>query len=212
MPKKLMESKKVEVKEKVATSSSLLSPRLLIVLLGVFVVVLLLVFKNPKLFIAATVNNQPITTWEFNQALQKRFGAKLLDQIIDEKLIQAEAIKQGVKASKAEIDEKIKAIEMQVGGKEGLNQLISNQGLSIDDLQMQLTLKLLVDKMLEKSATVTDQEVKDFMTSQSQSLPATDSASQEKFARETIKEQKLAESFQAWYKELRNKAKISKFY
>lgn len=213
MPKKLAESKKtVEVKEKITTSSSLLSPRLIIVALGIIVIVLLFVFKNPKFFIAATVNNQPITTWEFNQALQKRFGARLIDQLIDEKLIQSEAVKQGVTATKAEIDEKIQAIETQVGGKDGLDQLIASQGLSLEDLNTQIRLKLLVDKMLTKSVVVTEQEVNDFMTKESQSLPATDSAAQKKYAKDSIKQQKQTEAFQSWYKNLRDKAKIYKFY
>lgn len=207
MPKKL-----VEPKEKIRTSSSLLSSRLAIIVIGILIIVLLLVLKNPKVFLAAMVNNQPITTWEFNLALQKRFGSRLLDQMIDERLIQSEAIKQGVAATKAEVDEKIQAIETQVGGKDGLNQLIASQGLNLEDLRTQIRLKLLVDKMLSKSVTVTEQEVKDFITKESQSLPATDSASQKKFAEETIKQQKQAEAFQSWYKDLRDKAKVYKFY
>ncbi len=207
MPKKL-----VEPKEKIRTFSSLISSRLAIIAVGVLIIVLLLVLKNPKLFLAAMVNNQPITTWEFNSALQKRFGARLLDQMIDEKLIQSQAIKQGVIVTNAEVDEKRQAIEAQVGGKDGLDQLIASQGLSLEDLRMQLKLKLLVDKMISKNVTVTEQEIADFMTKENQFLPATDSASQKKFAEETIKQQKLSEAFQSWYKDLKDKAKVYKFY
>ncbi|MBI3385426.1 SurA N-terminal domain-containing protein [Candidatus Gottesmanbacteria bacterium] len=207
MPKKL-----VEPEGKIRTSSSLLSSRLAIIAVGVLIIVLLLVLKNPKLFLAAIVNNQPITTWEFNQSLQKRFGARLLDQMIDERLIHSEALKQGVTVSSAEVDQKIQAIETQVGGKDGLNQLITSQGLNLEDLRTQIRLKLLVDKMLSKSVIVTEQEVKDFISKESQSLPATDSASQKKFVEETIKQQKLSEAFQSWYKNLRDKAKVYKFY
>ncbi|MBI3980799.1 SurA N-terminal domain-containing protein [Candidatus Microgenomates bacterium] len=193
------------------TGSSVFSGKM-IVFLAVIVILLGLVIFKKEWFVAAVVDNKPITTWELNSVLQRRFGARILDQMIDEILILQEAEKQGISVSDAEVEEKVKTVESQVGGREALLKFLDLQGMTEQDLRKQLMIKALVDQILVKNVKITDQEIADFLSKNQETLPATDAATQKKFVEEAIKEQKVAEEFQKWYEGLKNKSKIYRFY
>lgn len=182
------------------------------VIAAVILVAVLFVLKNPKMFLAATVNNRPVMVWDLNSQLQKKFASKILDQMIDELLIKEEAAKQKIQASEKEIAEKFTELEKQVGGKESLTQLLTGQGMTLDELNEQLRLKILVDKILTKSVTVSEKEIDEYIAKNKDALPSTDSATQKSNAAAYLKQQKLSDTFQKWYQDLKNKAKIYKFF
>jgi foldase protein PrsA len=186
--------------------------RLLWVLMAIVLVIVLMVIKNPKLLVAATVNNKPIMVWNLNSVLQKKFGSKILDQMIDEMLIKEEAKRLNVTVSNAEVQNKMTELENQVGGKDALGQLLLRQGMTNTDLSEQLSLKTLVDKMLVNKVKVTDKDVQDFIEKNKESLPATDAAEQKKYVESIITQQQLSDSFQKWYEELKSKTKVYKFF
>lgn len=194
------------------TSHSLLKNKLLWIAAAVLLIAVLLVVKNPKVFLAATVNNKPIFVWDLNSVLQKKYGSEVLGQMIDQMLIKEEAGKQNITVTEKETQDKAAEIEKQVGGKEALDQLITRQGMTRKDLDEQLMLKALVDKILTKNVQVTDKDVEDFLAKNKDTLPATDAASQKTYALESVKQQKLSEAFQKWYTDLKNKAKVYKFF
>lgn len=202
----------VEMSSRLSTVSK--SSKAKLVIIGVLVLVLAGVFTytNYKLFLAGTVNNKPIFTWELNSVLQKKYGAKTLDQMIDMVLIRAEAKKEGVSATKTEVDAKIKELEAQVGGKEAMNQLLVSQNVSPDELNEQIELKIIVDKILEKKVKVSENDVEDFLAKNLETLPTTESGQQRKVAEDGVKQLKLSESFQTWYADLKKNAQIFKFY
>lgn len=209
--KKLPEEKPAEEVKK--SSGVFYQRNKLILVAGLLILIVALwLFKNPKTFLAAVVNNKPITTWQLDDSLQKKFGARLLDQMIDETLITNEAQKEGINVNDNEVNDKINELQTQVGGKDALPQLLLRQGLTLDDLKQQIKLKLIVDKILVKKVTVTDTDVQGFMDKNKDTLPATDSASQKKFAKEAVKQQMLSDAFQKWYQDLKSKAKIYKFF
>lgn len=173
---------------------------------------LLVLFTYKKSwFVAATVNSSPIANWELQSKLNQQFRTQTLNQLINEKIIMSEAVKAAAIPTEAEINQKISELETNVGGKEMLNSLLSQQGQTRISLRDQIKVQLAITKLYEKEATVSADEVTKFIEQNKEVLKTTDSASQEKEAQDSIKQQKLSQIFSQKFQELRQKAKIQIF-
>ncbi|MBI2196215.1 SurA N-terminal domain-containing protein [Candidatus Daviesbacteria bacterium] len=172
---------------------------------------LLLVIYKKEWFIAATVNGSPITNLELQMKLNKQFRSQTLNQLINEKIILSEAIKNNAVASETEVNKKITEIETGVGGAESLDALLAQQGQTRDSIRQQIRLQLSIEKLYANEATVSAEEVNKFIEQNKDQLRASDSAGQEKEATETIKSQKLSQIFSQKFQELKTKAKIQIF-
>lgn len=162
-------------------------------------------------FIAATVNSSPITNLELQIRLNQQFRTQTLNQLINEKIILNEAAKNKAIVTEAEVNKKISEIETSVGGAEGLDALLSQQGQTRQSIRQQIKLQLTIEKLYDKEATVSAEEVNQFVEQNSSQLRATDSAGQQKEAYDAIKNQKLSQIFSQKFQDLRQKAKIQIF-
>lgn len=173
--------------------------------------ILLLVIFKKSWFVAALVNGTPVTNLELQTKLNQQFKQTTLNQLINEKIIMLEGNKNGIVTTEASIDQKIAELEKNVGGKEVLDSLLSQQGQTRSSLRDQIRVQLIITKLYEKEATVSAEEVAKFLAENSQSLKATESAAQEKESYEVLKNQKLSQIFSQKFQELRTKAKIQIF-
>lgn len=162
-------------------------------------------------FIAAMVNGSPITNLELQSRLNQQFRTQTLNQIIDEKIILSEAAKNNIAVSEAEVSSKISEIEANVGGPQALDALLAQQGQDRTSIRQLIRLRLTVEKLYEKEATVSAEEVNKFIEQNKAQMQATDSAAQEKEAYEAIKSQKLNQISGQKFQELKTKAKIQIF-
>lgn len=172
---------------------------------------LLLGIYKKSWFVAAMVNGMPITNFELQSKLNDQFKTQTLNQLINEKIILAEAQKANAIPSSAEIDQKISELETQVGGPEMLNTLLSQQGQTRASIKDQIKLQLAITKLYENQATVSAEEVSKFIEENSSTLQATDSAAQQAEAVNLLKQQKLTGIFNQKFPELRQNAKIQIF-
>lgn len=173
-------------------------------------ILLLAIFKK-NWFVAAMVNGTPITNLELQSQLNQQFRTQTLTQLINEKVIMMEASKNGALPTQAEINNKITELETTVGGKAALDSLLTQQGQTRTSLINQIKIKLTITKLYEKEASVSSDEVTKFIEENKAQMQATDSASQQKEAYDTIKNQKLSRIFSQKFQELHQKAKIQIF-
>lgn len=173
--------------------------------------ILVLAIYKKSYFIAAMVNGMPITNLELQSQLNKQFRTQTLNQLINEKIILDEARKGAAIPTVVEIDSKIMEVEKNVGGKDVLDSLLSQQGQTRESLRNQIRTQLAISKLYEKEATVSAEEVAKFVEENKQALVATDSAGQEKEAYEAIKNQKLSQIFSQKFQDLKTRAKIQIF-
>lgn len=190
--------------------------------------ILLLVVYKKSWFIAAMINGTPVTNVELQMKLNQQFRTQTLNQLINEKIILSEASKNGAVPSEAAVDKKIAELETNVGGKEMLDNLLSQQGQTRASLRDQIKVQLAITKLYEKEATVSAEEVTKFIEQNKQSLSqgdkqslpsgddknqlsASESAKLEKEATDAIKNQKITQIFSEKFQELRQKAKIQTF-
>lgn len=185
------------------------SKKVYLILLAAGLVVLAV--YNKSWFVAAMVNNTPVTNLELQMKLNDQFRSQLLNQLINEKIITDEAGKNNAVPTESEIDQKIADLEKNVGGKEVLTSLLTQQGQTLSSLRNQVRVQLAISKLYDSEASVSAEEVTAFIDQNKDQLNATDSAGQEKEAYANLKNQKLSQIFSQKFQELKTKAKIQIF-
>lgn len=174
----------------------------------IVIVVGVLAWYNKGIFVAGTINGNVVTTPSFYNRLVKANGSQVFDQLVQETLIKQEASKKKLTASKAEIDKKVADIEKNLGGKENLDVALTQNNTTMAQLRSQLEIQVLVEKILSDQIKVTDAEITKYIDDNKAATPnlTRDQASQQ------VKNQKLNDKFTTWYADLKNKAKINKFF
>jgi parvulin-like peptidyl-prolyl isomerase len=171
----------------------------------------LLYFKR-QWIIAASVNGRPIWRWQLNQTLEKKYGHQILDQLISEQLIQQKAQKEGVSISQERIDQEIKQIEAELGGRDSFQEILTSQNISLEELKDEIEKQLMLEDLLLEGIEISQEEIDQYLAENKDSLLAEDEEGKVDEATEAIKLEKMNEKFQDWYQTLREEAKIISFF
>lgn len=179
----------------------------------IIIVVGLVLFYARSLFIVAIVNGQPISRISVIGELEKRDGKQTVNSLITQTLILQEAKKRNIDVSAAEIKDMTKQLEDSLKKQgQNLDTALSLQGMTRNDLETQLRIRKLVEKMLAKDVKVTDKEVNDYVEKNKATIPENlkpDEAT--KAARQQLEQQKLSAKAQSFIQDLQSKAKIQYF-
>lgn len=191
--------------------STLRKPQILIplaVLLAVLVVYLL-----KSWFVVALVNGQFISRPAFESAMEKQAGKQILSNLVTEKLIQQEAARKGVTVSQSEINDQEKKIDQQLAGQgQTLDQALQVRGMTKQDLEDQLRLNSLIQKLLTNQTKVSDAEVQDYIDKNKDNLPTGQSDDQLRVSvRQQLEQQKLSTAEQTLIQKLQQQAHITYF-
>jgi hypothetical protein len=172
---------------------------------------LILGFYKKDWFVAATINGTPVTSLELFAKMNQQFRSQTINQIVNEKLILGEASKQHIVITTGDIDKKMKDLEEQVGGMDTFDSLLSQQGQTRESLKEQLRLQLIIEKLYESEATVSAQEVDQFIKTNSALLTSTDSAKQRVEAEDALRQQKISQIFSQKFQEIRKNSDVKIF-
>lgn len=170
-----------------------------------------LVLANKGMLVAAVVDGKPIFSWELNRVLVDRYGKQTLEGMVSERLIQSEAMKQGIVVSAAEVTGREDEIVKGLGGGMSLEEILKIQGLSKDEFDRQITMQLTVQKLLGKDLTITEADIDNYIATNRATLVATEEAQLRAEARQAILDAHIGEKLQPWFNELKEKAKILRF-
>lgn len=125
------------------------------------------------------INGQKVTRSEFGEFLIKAYGDVALDFLVKRKVVEQEAKKHGVKITKKELEERLERnADVQVNlmmrqkgltSKEDLELVLFKQGITldklrkkiIDSLKNQAGVEMMVEKILIKDITYTEDELKE---------------------------------------------------
>jgi len=174
-------------------------------------VILFLIAINRGLVFAAIVNGKPIFRSTLIKTLTTRYGQQTLDNMISERLIADEAKKLGVTVTKEEIDTKEQDILKSFGGNVTIDEILKYQGMTKTDFDEQIRLQMLLTKLIGKNITISDDDISNYIATNSAVLTATDEAGMRTEAKDAILMEKVGEQIQTWFTDLKNKAKIMKF-
>lgn len=176
---------------------------------GIFILLAVLYYFR-GLFIVGTVNGQPISRLSLMKELNEKYGQKTADTLVNRALIMQEAQRQHITVSDKEVNDETKKVEdtLKAQGQK-LDTVLELQGMSRTTFREQMRLQKIIEKLLGKSVTVSDEEVNKYIEENKLVLDGGPTDKQVKDnVRETLKQQKLNDKFQSWLTDLRKKAKI----
>ena len=183
------------------------------ILLFAFATIVILLFFLKSWLVVAIVDNHPITRFYLDRELERQGGKQVLEGKITEILISQEAARQKIIVSQEEINQKISQIEEQLKPQgQNLEAVLAMQGQTKKDLEKQIKLQVLVEKLLGKDISISEQAITDYFDKNKDSY--TKSAKLEDKKEEiqnTLRNQALSEKFQPWLEDLKSKAKIYYF-
>lgn len=186
--------------------------RKLIILLT-FLILVLFFYNYKHLFVVALVNNRPITRLALVQKAEKQAGQQILDTLVTKSLILQEGKKQKVEISKEEIEGKIEEIEEQVKTQgTDLDTLLETQGLTREELEEEIEIQLIIEKILGKDIQVSDEEVENYFEENEEFLgEGVELEEIKEDLREQMRQEQIGQKIATWIDELKQEANISYF-
>ncbi|MDQ5970520.1 MAG: hypothetical protein QG603_297 [Patescibacteria group bacterium] len=183
-----------------------------IIILAIVIVLGVLLYLGRGLFIAATVNGQPISRWSVITMLEKESGKSLLESMVIEKIIAIEAKSKNVVVSDEDVSAEIKKIEADITAQGGTLELaLAQQGLTLDVVKKQILLQKQVEKLLADKIVVSDEDIAKYITDNQVTVPAGQEATFNEQIKADLVAEKLNTEAQAYIAELKEKAKIKYF-
>jgi len=187
-----------------------LKKRQIVSILAIIALLTLLYFKK-SWFVVAWVNNRPITRLEFNHQLEQQYGKKVLESLINQKLINQEAKKQKINITDEQIQESIDKIEKSLSGQISLDDALKAQGITREQLKSDMKLQLTIEKLVSQGIEISDEEIAEYFKENKELFTATEEGKQKEEAINNLRQQKINKKFQGWLENLHNTAKILRF-
>ena len=128
-----------------------------IIAAGVF-----LTFILNKESAVASINNETITKDELYETLVKQYGSDTVDQMINDKIVEAEAKKKDITISTSTVNSEIDKLKEQYGGEDAFNQALVDSSTTLTALKSDIKNYLLIKKLLEPEIKITDDEMKTY--------------------------------------------------
>lgn len=177
------------------------------------VIVAALLYVHKGVFVAATVDGNPISRMAVMSHLEKTYGKATLDSLIIETLIENEAKKRGITVTNEEVDAEFAKIEGQISAQGAkIDELLEAQSMTRDDLKGQIVLQKKMDKMVADSVAVSDADVDEYIKTMQVTVPqGEEGIAMKAQITEQLKAQKSAEESQKFIDTLRAGAKIKRF-
>ncbi|OGK12940.1 hypothetical protein A2861_02375 [Candidatus Roizmanbacteria bacterium RIFCSPHIGHO2_01_FULL_38_15] len=180
-----------------------------IAILGIILVISYF-FKG--VFVAATVNGQPISRLSVIQKLEKQGGKSILDSLITDTLIKNEAKKKGIIISEDEVNQEIKTIEASVTEQGGtLEQALLQQGMTKESLRESVKNQKIIEKLFADKLKVTDAEVNKYIAENEIPIEEGKEAETKKQIMDQLIQQKFQQEVQSWVTTFKTSADI-KYY
>lgn len=183
----------------------------LLPLIGILAIAFLL-FNFKSLFVAAIVNGTPIFRPTVIQYLEKTQGMQVLDNLVTEILISQNAQKRNITVSEDELNSELQKIDetLQSQGLT-LETAMQQQNVSREELERQITLQKLLEKMLLADITVTDEEIAQYKENNKYLPENPDNPEATEQIVSEIKQQKLPQQYSIWLQNARENADITYF-
>lgn len=202
----------VELKKQVNTPSSFITRSWKHIVLIAILLIGVILWKFKGQFVVAVVNGQPVSRWQLNDQLMKKFGDQALESMINERLIISAMRQKGIFVTSDDINNREKQIEERLQGKMTLDDALKAQGLSKDDFKRQLEIQISIEKYFNKDASISSKEVEEYIGQNKETYKnATDPAALKLEVESTLKQQKIADLFEKWFADIRKNAKIQKY-
>lgn len=112
--------------------------------------------------IVAKVNDEVITKDELYDLLVEQNGNQVLEALIQEKIVDAEAKKADIKISDEDLDKELEKMVEEAGGQAQFEQMLMYYGMDKDEMKNNLKTNLKIKALVKDDISVTDKDVEDY--------------------------------------------------
>jgi len=196
--------------KKVEKMSVKVNKKVLFPVAGLVVVLILALALYLKYGVVAVVNGRRISRMDYITLMEKQVGEQTLDQLVTEEMILSKAESEGVSIDDEAINNEIADIEKSIESQgQKLDDALEAEGMSRADLERQIRIRLLVEKMSGEASEVSEEEITAFLSENKELLPK-DASKEElnELAKEQIMSQKDSERINNWLSELEANSKV----
>lgn len=168
------------------------------------------VYAYYRFGIVATVNGKPISRIAYWQNLEKLDKKQTIKQMANEALVYQEAAKNNITVSKEEIDAEIATVEAQIK-KQGqtLDAALSAESMTRTDLEHQISLQKMVEKLAKPEINVTQAEIDTYLTKNKALLPTSYTKEQlQALAKTQLTSEAKNNAIDTWFASLQKASKI----
>jgi parvulin-like peptidyl-prolyl isomerase len=179
--------------------------------LGVLAVLFGLGYAFRSQFVVASVNGQLITRNEYVAAMEAQGGRQVLEQLILERLIKAEATKKNVTVPQEDIDARIATIENNLSQQgQTLDTALAQNSMTREQFMEQvIKTPLLLEILSAENVVVTDEEIEAYIEENKEMLKSiTDQDELKATVKEQLTQGKTQEASQAFMESLQTNAEI----
>lgn len=113
----------------------------------------------------ATVNGEAIAPDAWVSTLKAFWGAEALRDLIEERLIIQEAHRLGVTITAAEIDQRLTQMKADYPTEKAFQAMLRKRGIGVNTVKRELKREILLQKIVDRQAKITDQDVKAYYDS-----------------------------------------------
>lgn len=172
----------------------------------------LLVYKVGPWAVPAVVDGRPLTRADVWSRMEQNYGAQTIDDLVNEKVLDRAIAKSGVKVEQAKVDEQMQTLESQFGEVGGLDEALSQRGMTRADLEKQVRTQVAVEMILADKVVPTEDEIKTQFDQGATTLYKDKKFDDVKasIAKE-IQETKMREAFLAWFEQVKAEVKVRTF-
>jgi len=132
---------------------------LLLMGIGAIIVLAAVYFVTRPEYVGS-VNGEKISKDALYDLLISQYGADGVDKLITEKIIGIEAKKENISVKQEELDKEMTDYMDTYGGEESFNQMLEMYNVDISDIEKSMQTNLVLEKLLEKRISITDEEMK----------------------------------------------------
>ncbi len=112
--------------------------------------------------VIAKVNGTPITQPQLVEQLRYGPGPRLLLEMIDRRLIAAEAARRGIAPSRQQIELKLNQAASRFGSEKDLKDILRKRGHSLAELKDRLRLDAMLDRIAMEQVTIEDSQIEQY--------------------------------------------------
>jgi foldase protein PrsA len=171
-----------------------------------------LIYVYKGVFVAATINGNPISRLAVVKELEKMSGKATLDSLITRQLLADEAAKKGITVSADEVNAEIAKIEESLKSQnETLENALKGQNMTRADLENQIILTKKAEKLVADKIAVSDKDVDDYIANNPMFFQGEQDAASKEQIRERLKQQKFGTEVTGFIDALKAQASIHIF-
>ncbi|MGE7092765.1 peptidylprolyl isomerase [Lysinibacillus sp. NPDC048646] len=112
----------------------------------------------------AKVEGELILQTELDEALRNQYGAEVLDTLINNKIVEMEAKKEGITVSDETIQTEYDELVESYGGEDAVQDVLEENGLTIDSVKDNIRMYQLTKDVIAASIEIADEEVAQYFT------------------------------------------------